>query len=269
LIFKLKVELILLVHDGSYRSTKNHVVISGNITATSLLDFLKEFYHHVSLKFFPNKFNFFRPHGNFLPPAILPPPPRNRNISKIFQDRAYLNPPNILILHPGKPSPEISSLLNDPLTQDKVFYYSGSPLDDSDLERCKANSCSAYFMLSNQLCTDVDAEDKKTVLRALAIKRYNPRINTLVQVIKPSNKVEIFVFVFLFIIKRFLQQFGGISLAMSVNEMKLTMLAKSCVCTGATTLISNLIRSTTLDKKVAAETRGWRGEYGRKYLGKV
>ena len=51
-------------------------------------------------------------------------------------------------------------------------------------------------MISNQLENSVDDEDKKTVLRALAIKRYNPRINTLVQVIKPSNKVYILLFLF-------------------------------------------------------------------------
>ena len=40
------------IHDGSYRSSKSHVVISGHISATSLFDFLREFYHQVSTIFF-------------------------------------------------------------------------------------------------------------------------------------------------------------------------------------------------------------------------
>lgn len=50
------------IHDGSYRSSKNHVILSGNITANSLLDFLQEFYHHVRNIFFrTNSHNFFLP----------------------------------------------------------------------------------------------------------------------------------------------------------------------------------------------------------------
>jgi hypothetical protein len=43
--------------------------------------------------------------------------------------------------------------------------------------------------------------------------------------------------------------------------MKLNLLAKSVTCTGATTLISNLIRSTTISIRQVKDTGGWKGEY--------
>jgi hypothetical protein len=91
------------IHDGTYRKKKHHVIVAGHLTATSLNDLLKEYYHQVQVY-------------------------HTLVYLHLHQDRAYFNPPNVVILHPNRPSPEITAILNNPINVDKVFYLTGSPM---------------------------------------------------------------------------------------------------------------------------------------------
>ncbi len=81
------------------------------------------------------------------------------------------------------------AILNNPLNVDKEYYFTGSCMNDADLARVRITESSAFFILSDQLSQSAEEVDKKTILRALAVKRYHPHLNALVQIIRPNNKV--------------------------------------------------------------------------------
>lgn len=70
-------------------------------------------------------------------------------------------------------------LLQDPVFISLVTYLQGSTLNDSDLERAKAESCIAIFLLTNKFTENADNEDSKAILQHLAISNYIKKCNEM------------------------------------------------------------------------------------------
>lgn len=56
--------------------------------------------------------------------------------------------------------------------ESRVFYLQGSPLNHTDLKRCRAESAQCAVIMSNQFCSNHQSEDYKNILNAFAIKKY-------------------------------------------------------------------------------------------------
>ncbi|KAJ3385227.1 hypothetical protein HDU92_003159 [Lobulomyces angularis] len=97
----------------------------------------------------------------------------------------------LVILQPFEPSDELQLTLNDVAYKSKVQYVKGSALSFRSLEKVKASSAEAFFLLTSKFGTDGDLEsiDAASILKAHSIKKYNSKIPIFVQVLLPRNIV--------------------------------------------------------------------------------
>ena len=149
------------------------------------------------------------------------------------------------------PSYEMDQILQDPVFSLVVHYIEGSPLLDADLDRAKAETAVAIFLLSDKFCEDADTEDTKIILQQLSIERYmlsygsNSEVTFCMQLLRPQNKKHL----------------GDIEendqkLVVCLNEMKMGVLAKACLFQGMNTLIFNLLSSFAEDEDPLTEKGG-------------
>ena len=75
-----------------------------------------------------------------------------------------------LILLPQRPDTNMKSLLQE--YPNKLFYFEGDPLKLNDLQRCQFRNASMIMLLCNKQTDDSAAEDSKTIIQAMAIKKY-------------------------------------------------------------------------------------------------
>jgi hypothetical protein len=150
-----------------------------------------------------------------------------------------------VVIADGLPSPDIQALLSSPRYSFGLTYLDGNVLNPKDLRRAAAQHAKSFFVLSNKFSPNPEEDDASTILRALAIKRFVQHtvqrdIQTCVQLISTKSK------------KLFQSSAVGSSLnrrmrtasqIVCVDEIKLNLLAKSCLCPGASTMLCNLITS--------------------------
>lgn len=76
-----------------------------------------------------------------------------------------------LSLQSHPPTYEMMKILEHPTYSIQITYLEGSALSQHDLERAKATSAIAIFILANKLSPQPDEEDAKTILIHSYIKR--------------------------------------------------------------------------------------------------
>eukprot|EP00282_Hemiselmis_andersenii_P005531 CAMPEP_0114125924 /NCGR_PEP_ID=MMETSP0043_2-20121206/9555_1 /TAXON_ID=464988 /ORGANISM="Hemiselmis andersenii, Strain CCMP644" /LENGTH=820 /DNA_ID=CAMNT_0001218873 /DNA_START=274 /DNA_END=2732 /DNA_ORIENTATION=- len=194
----------------------SHVMVCGNIQTQSARDFLTEFFH-------PD-------HG---------------------QADAKL-----VILSPHTPDAGMEYILRSAEFGANTIYLEGSAMNETDLVRCCAAECEYVFILANKFCTDPQAEDAATALRAVSIKKHvaqnanGKNIPVMLQLIRPENKHQ------------FTSSVYGRkerSQIICMDEIKLHLLAKSALCPGFSTMVSNLIKS--CDAEADDSSPEWLQEY--------
>lgn len=232
------------------------ILISGNVSVGSVIVLLKEYFH-------PD-------HGE--------------------------NERHALILMPQSPDNNMKSLLQD--YPNKLFYLEGDPLKLNDLQRCQFKKASMIMLLCNKQTNDSSAEDSKTIIMAMAIKkffsldnrgefneiyqnqapnalyqtnklRYQDRENTLknFNMNKPSdylnNKEEekedtISSRLIIQLLRPESEHHFALSVSdkkandqiVCIDELKISLLAKSCMCRGIISLISNLVITNNFDEEI-------------------
>jgi len=198
-----------------------------------------------------------------------------------------------VVLARGQPSAQLQSLLSHPKYALGITYLDGNVMEAKDLKRGCADTARAVFIMSNKSCADANAEDASTILRALAIKRYvfertGRDIMTCVQLLRPENKALFYsttdafskaaqaATVAMSPAERLLSQrqlargedrndpHGTntqlTNLVVCVEEMKMNLMAMSCVCPGITTMLYNLVASDD-DTDIAPGVSAWQKEY--------
>jgi hypothetical protein len=140
-----------------YRGSENvpHVLLTGFVSVTAAKDFLYELYH----------------------------PDHGKEIK------------HTVILLPQRPSEQMENLLYMPEYLSTVVYIEGSPANSADLHRCLTEKTKAIFILTNKQSSQPSIEDAKTILTAMAIKKYlkdKGSVNTqlYMQVIKPESIIQ-------------------------------------------------------------------------------
>ena len=130
------------------------------------------------------------------------------------------------------------AILRDPIFSIVIKYLEGSPLNDVDLMRAKANQAIAIFLMGNKFSSNPDEEDAKTILQQFSIRRFITSTQSCdplfcLQLIRPENR-------------RHLSSEDPDSdkeLVVCLNEMKMGVIAKTCVFPGTGTMIFNLLTS--------------------------
>ncbi|RHZ54193.1 hypothetical protein Glove_429g18 [Diversispora epigaea] len=138
-------------YEHSYEPEKNreHMIVTGSFDATSLFEFLREF--------------FCQDHG-----------------------MVTMNT-HVVILNSDEPDEEIASFLEDPAFVNRVQYVKGSSTFRRSLKKVKAETASAAFILSSKFSDKPDDEDAAQIMRALALKKYNKKLSLYVQIHLPEN----------------------------------------------------------------------------------
>ena len=143
-----------------------------------------------------------------------------------------------VVLHPERPSQHMKALLDSPRYAGSITYLEGSPMNSKDLFRAGANSAAALFVLTNTSSESHEMEDAAAMLNTMAMKRHvfqrtGLDIAAYVQLILPESK------------RHFAATHSNhMSLSLiCTEELKLNLLALSCTCPGASTLIHNLVAS--------------------------
>ena len=155
------------------------------------------------------------------------------------------NEKHALILNNQTPDAEMKRLLNK--YNNKLFFLEGDCLKLNDLERCMFRDAKMIMLLCNKQTDDPYTEDSKTIMQAMTIKKflvknkgnfsYENRL--LIQLVRPESEHHFE-----------LSNNNNKDQILCIDELKLSLLSKSCLCKGIITLISNLITTNrSLDEK--------------------
>ncbi|KAI8926389.1 hypothetical protein BC831DRAFT_504492 [Entophlyctis helioformis] len=199
-------DLIVLIRSQSpfnkrYKpsSGQTHVLLLGNFEVASLRDFFREF--------------FCDDHGL-------------RTMST-----------RIVMLNPNEPSEELQALLSDPIHINRTQYVKGSAMSFHSLHKVQAGRAEAAFILSSRHSDqDPNEEDAKSVMRALALRKYHSRLKIFAQILLPANKTH-------------LLQLADHTLC--IDEFVMGMLAQNCLAPGFSTLMY-LLTTSIPDRAIAS-----------------
>mmetsp|Transcript_8231 Transcript_8231/g.15524 ORF Transcript_8231/g.15524 Transcript_8231/m.15524 type:complete len:1217 (+) Transcript_8231:175-3825(+) len=158
--------------------------------------------------------------------------------SELFHEDHEITNLNAVIMQPEPPSNDMHAVLRDPLFNISVHYLDGSPLNDHDLVRAKASTAIAIFVMGNKFSTNPDEEDAKTILQQFSIRRFimsQPSCDPLfcLQLIRPENRRHLEIE----------DPDSDKELVVCLNEMKMGIIAKTCMFPGTSTVIFNLLTS--------------------------
>eukprot|EP00668_Euglena_longa_P046601 GGOE01062286.1.p1 GENE.GGOE01062286.1~~GGOE01062286.1.p1 ORF type:complete len:979 (+),score=274.70 GGOE01062286.1:79-2937(+) len=133
---------------------------------------------------------------------------------------------DVVLIDPEEPSEGLEDMLSDP-SFSRVLFIKGSPLEASTLWKARLQEAAALIILCDKL-GDPEEEDAKVVMiTALATCHSTTPVHA--QVHLPENYDRVIR--------------AGARLAICLQSMKLGRAAKTCVCPGLPTVMSNLFRS--------------------------
>ena len=146
----------------------------------------------------------------------------------------------------------------------KIFYLVGNSLIHKDLARCKSDSAECVVLLANKLAKDPKYEDFSNILQAFSVKKFSKiyakkEMRVCIQLLRPESK-ELYYSSLLDD-----DDLNSKDQIICVEELKLQLLGKSCICPGINTIISSLITSQKPSRieegEVLSEDTSWRKEY--------
>ncbi|CAD8152800.1 unnamed protein product [Paramecium pentaurelia] len=160
-------------------------------------------------------------------------------LNELYHSDHGMNDTNTVILQPCAPTEEMTLQLKQPALQSKVIYLEGHPLQNKDLERCSSKDCNCVIVLANKTSRTPKRDDYRNIIHAFAVKQFAKKqksrkgARVCLQVLQPSSKDLYF------------NSLGGheTDQVICVDELKLYLLGKTCLCPGINTLISFLIQS--------------------------
>ena len=169
------------------------------------------------------------------------------------------------IIMQSNPDKEIMKLIKSLSYGQKIFYLVGNSLLQKDLKRCKTDNSICAVILANRLAKNPRLEDFSNIMKAFSIRKFRHMFSRekdariCIQLLRPETK-EIY-YSSLINNNEINSQNTQI---ICVEEIKLQLLGKSCLCPGITTIISSLITSKkpSLDENVIlSKEHDWLREY--------
>jgi len=156
-----------------------------------------------------------------------------------------------VILDQNRPDNEMENLLRDSKYEKILVFIQGNPLDEVDLKRVSVDKAKSVIVLCNKHSVNPEEEDGKTILISIFIKKYLSNFNSpaklCIQVIRTEGKSHYAL--------SSSKQVKNDQL-ICLEELKLSLFAKSCICPGLIALVTNLINSSG-DSEPAANTPKW------------
>ncbi|XP_055331309.1 calcium-activated potassium channel slo-1-like isoform X2 [Paramacrobiotus metropolitanus] len=165
----------------------------------------------------------------------------DRDISEFFK---------IVILSEEKPDEIMESL------QERYFsrldYLRGTVMSLKDLARVNLVEARAVLIIADRTAADTDAEDAANIMRVVSIKNYKDDAQVIVQITQYHNKA------YLQNIPSWNPENGDICICLA--ELRLGLLAQSCLAPGFSTLMANFFTSRTYDPNKKFD-EDWQRDY--------
>ena len=155
---------------------------------------------------------------------------------------------HVLFMHTERPGAELRVVLRSYYT--RVQYVMGSVLNAKDLAKAKIDDheCKAVFILAEKHCDFPEREDQENLLRLVSIKNTTSNIPVTIQVLLSSSKDKV----------KYIPRTSS-DTVICLTELKLGLLAQSCLCPGLSTLVGNLFYAS----EALSEVEGWQQLYGQ------
>ncbi|KFD54421.1 hypothetical protein M514_04764 [Trichuris suis] len=157
----------------------------------------------------------------------------------------------VVFVHRVPPDLELEGLFKRHFT--KVEFFQGTVMDSIDLSRVKVHKADACLILANKYSSDPDAEDAANIMRVISLKNYSPDIRVIVQLMQYHNKA------YLLNIPSWNWKTGDDVICLA--ELKLGILAQSCLAPGFSTMMANLFAMRSF--KTSPNTPCWLNDYLR------
>ena len=151
-----------------------------------------------------------------------------------------------IIIMQRRQDKELMNLIKSFSYAAKIFYFVGNSLMEKDLKRCQAEKSICAVILANRLAKDKKMEDFSNIMKAFSIKKFHSifwkeneeNIRICIQLLRPETKEMCY--------SSLIDEDeinSGNTQIICVEEIKLQLLSKSCLCPGITTIIASLITS--------------------------
>lgn len=212
----------------SYQGTKQktkHLLVLGECSVESFEAFLQELYH---------------------------------------EDHVSINYDTVLMQ--SSPNEDLMKLANQLSFPNKICYLVGNSLVHKDLQRCYADTAICAVILANKLAKNPRDEDFSNIMKAFSFRKYScifgqgAESRICIQLLRPETK-EIY---FSSLINHN-DDLNNRDQVICVEEIKLQLLGKSCLCPGITTIISSLITSQKptieYNQLISSKQNKWMSEY--------
>ena len=151
-----------------------------------------------------------------------------------------------IIIMQRRQDKELMNLIKSFSYAGKIFYFVGNSLMEKDLKRCQAEKSICAVILANRLAKNKKMEDFSNIMKAFSIKKFHSifwkeneeNIRICIQLLRPETKEMCYSSL---IGEDELN--SGNTQIICVEEIKLQLLGKSCLCPGITTIVASLITS--------------------------
>ncbi|CAJ0906860.1 14939_t:CDS:10 [Entrophospora sp. SA101] len=175
-----------------------------------------------------------QPHVIIIAPTIELPSLRHflKEFYSLAHGLATINT-KVVILNPAEPNARVKTFLSDPLYAHRIQFIRGSSLESRSLKKANAKNASAYFILAKKYTQQSETIDAENVLRAMALSKHDVGPKLYIQCILPENKAH----------------FENLNpeIIICIDELKLAILAHSCLTPGFSTLLYGLTTSFTYE----------------------
>lgn len=153
----------------------------------------------------------------------------------------------LVIVSPEDPSEDVATVLVNPMFENQVRFIKASVMSEADLYRVAADAAEACFVVSDTAAIDNEEEDKRTLLRTLVIKNFNPSLPVYVHMLSTENESLVWN--------------AGVESVVCVDRLKLQLMTRSVDVVGVSTMVVNLLRS--LSSEGLDNNERWLSEYIR------
>lgn len=164
------------------------------------------------------------------------------------------------VIMQNSPSEDLMFLIRNIFCSNNIFYLVGNSLIHKDLERANASGSVCVVLLGNKSAKYPKNEDFSTILQAFSVKKFariyaNKDIRICMQLIRPEMK-----YIYLNSLLS-VEETNSKDQVICLEEIKLWLLGKSCLCPGINTIIASLITSNKIPPAYNNSEKKWLDEY--------
>jgi voltage-gated potassium channel len=176
------------------------------------------------------------------------PSVRNFLLEFFHPDHGFVVNMHVVVMCPSEPTSVMREVLLD---FGDVTYLNGDVLTTHDMERARLDTASGCFLLADTSAASPNEADALTVMRAIALHHYRPKLRKVVQLLNPKLKVHVTAV--------------GIPehFVVCVEELQLALAAQGALMPGLSALVTNLVTSISISDQQYATAADWFAKYLR------